>query len=194
VRLVTRHFSDLKGLENLPVVGLLASAGWAWLLSASVSLTFIGGVAGFGVGAVAYAFVATDTYAQLGRVSTPARSRLFPGLITFGILWASGLQANLPVPGPGVIWLAAGLYWLLLAIDGWPSRWYHALTCASAVYVAFGRVAVQHPTAFAWMASRLWVFCLTFLATSIADHYLLVRTVPVRPFDEDAVSEDADSI
>lgn len=192
VHLVTRHFNDLKGFDTLPVALALGGAEWGWLWTGSQGATFFGLCAGLVVGIVASVFVA-DGYTQLGRVSNQTHWRIVPRLMAIAIPLAMQFQAAF-VPGPSIVWIAIGLYFVWLAIDGWPWRWYHAFTFASAVYVAFGRAAVAHPTDFAWMAPRLWVFAGALVATSIADHFLLLRAMRIRPFDEGTVSENADAL
>jgi hypothetical protein len=189
VRLVARHFDDLKGFDVVPLALALAGAGWGWSSTNSRLAMVLAGGAGLVVGLIAYLFV-VDSYHQLGRVATSSRSRVYAGWFGGATIVLMRLQAAF-LPGPSVIWFGFGLYWLWLAVDGWPWRWYHVLTCAAAVYVAFGRAAVAHPGDFAWMAPRLWVFSLTWLSTAIADHRLLLRTMRVTPFDEDFVSNDA---
>ena len=181
VRLVAKRFNDLKGFHKVPFALAIGAAGEAWSLSGSELVVFLGGLAGFVIGMITYLFVVGDTYDNLGRVATSARSRVNSGWVGGAAVMVMRFQADLHIPGPSIVWLGFGLYFLWIAIDGWPWRWSHALTGASAVYVAYGWVAVPHAAPFAWMAPRLWLFAATLTATSIADHLLLTRTLRVHP-------------
>lgn len=182
IRFVTRHLNDLKGIHKVPFAGMMIGAEWAWSGTGSVLATFLGGLAGFLVTLIPCLFVA-ETYNRLGRVATSQRPGVWSGLIGGGAVMLMRLQTQF-IPGPSVVWLAIGFYLLWFAIDGWPWRWYYTGAFAAAVYVAFGRVAMVHPTDFAWMAPRVWVFALAWSATSIADHFLQVRVM--RPTDDAA--------
>lgn len=192
VRLIARHFDDLKGLERAPVALALGGGAWAWSSTGSVFATLLAVGAGLMAGVIAYVFVA-DTYRQLGRVAPSRRARMAAAAIGTATIPIMRLQTAF-IPGPSVVWLGFGLYSLWLLIDGWPWRWYHAFTCASAVYVAFGRTSLAHPTDFAWMAPRLWLFALTLLLTGIADHSLLVHSMRAGRSESQLMADDADTI
>jgi hypothetical protein len=146
---------------------------------------------------MAFAFVLIQRldcfYARLGRVRMTERGNVvwrWLGLIAVVLLLA---EAHTRSGGPSLVWLVCSVYPLWLAADGWPLRWWHLGTFATMIYVAFGRANYPDPPGFAWMAPRIWTFSLTLIATGIADHYLLLRTMRVATLER-TVSDDANSI
>ncbi len=186
VRLVARHFNGLKGLQTAMLGFILSIADWAWLSSGSMVITALAAVYAVLIAIVPVALYGSDYYARLGRVVTDApASRAGAFLIRWMTLPTVTLLLRLQDHNlrgfPSLLWLVVSVYPAWLALDGWPYRWYHLVTSAAAIYVAFGRPIDAASTDFAWAASRLWVFGVAVIATGIADHFLLVRVM--RPTD-----------
>jgi hypothetical protein len=175
VRFVARRFNQLKGFVRVPFALSMAAAGWTWSGTGNEVETFVGGLIGLLLGATVCLLVAGPS-PELGRVETSAGPRLEPSLVGAATVIIMRFQTKF-IPAPDIVWLAFGAYFLWLALDGWPWRWYQVIASAAAIYVAFGRAAFAYLTDFAWMAPRIWVFSLAFIATDIADHLLLVRTL-----------------
>jgi hypothetical protein len=188
IRLVARHLDDLKGLHNALVGFILVIADWAWLGTHSTLLSMLAAVYAFMLGLLPVALYGGGTYANLGRVALSPRRTFLRRWMYLPFLVVANIQNHETLRSfPSLMWLFLSAYPAWFALDGWPYRSYHLITCVAAIYVAFGRPIAPDPTGFAWAAPRLWVFALALIATGIADHFLVVKVM--RPSDEAAEEE-----
>ena len=99
VRLIARHFDDLKGFGVAPLALALGAAGWAWSSTMSELATFLAAAVGLLAGLIGYLFVA-DTYTQLGRIPRSRRSQVIGGCLGGATVMVIRLRRVFRDPAP----------------------------------------------------------------------------------------------
>jgi hypothetical protein len=175
IRLVTRHFLDLRGLSNVVIACLAVVTGLGWLLTQSFGDTLA-------VLVVAYvcalsALQRTHTYyaERYGRVviETPSRRVEMAFVMLSTIFLAPSDHPSSAWP----LWIISAGYPAWLVIDGWPFRAHHLASVAAMVTAAF--ISLRADSYFNGIAQGLVLVGVTEVVCGFADHALLERAMTV---------------
>jgi len=175
IRLVTRHFSDLRGLSNVVIACTAIVIGVGWLLTQSFGDTLA-------VLVVAYvcalpAMQRTHTYyaERYGRVVIETRSR--PLELAFVMLSTIFLAPSDHPSNAWPLWIISAGYPAWLVVDGWPFRTHHLVTVAAMLTAAF--ISLRAQSYFNGIAQGLVLVGITEIVCGFADHALLERAMTV---------------
>jgi len=176
IRLVTRHFIDLRGWSNVIVACSAVVIGLGWLLTQSFGDTLA-------VLVVAYvcalpAMHRTHTYyaERYGRVIAE-KSRSGRVELAFVVLSTIFLAPSDHPANAWPLWTISAVYPAWLVVDGWPFRTHHLVTVAAMLSAAF--ISLHAQSYFNGIAQGLVVVGVTEIVCGLADHALLERAMAV---------------
>ena len=176
IRLVTRHFIDLRGLSNVVVACTAIVIGLGWLLTQSFGDTLA-------VLVVAYvcalpAMQRTHAYyaERYGRVIIE-KARSGRVELAFVVLSTIFLAPSDHPSNAWPLWIISAVYPAWLLVDGWPFRTHHLVTVAAMLTAAF--ISLQARSYFNGIAQGLVLVGVTEIVCGFADHALLERAMAV---------------
>jgi hypothetical protein len=170
VRLVTRHFNDLRGYATALSGVVMAAPAATYVVTRSelaAAFAFVAAIA-----AVWVPMQRVDRYyhVKFGRVFHRGRPYLLA--IAFGV--SGALFSAVPFGLRG-FWVVLSLYPASLLIDGWPYR--NHMILQTGVAVAAALFAGAQPATAATLAPWFLLFGLVAVVSGLADHALLVRAM-----------------
>jgi len=176
VRLLARHFNDLRGWHTVAAGAGMTAMGAGWL----ATRTPIGMAlsAGFALIAILWPIERLTWYyaERFGRVMHDDKRMLYTVLVP--ILASIVLERVDHASGISVFWFAWSLYPAWLVLDGWPYRTYQLVAAAAGVLAG---IAGFHASSFWEGFAQGWlVVGPAEIVCGFADHALLVRAMRSR--------------